>query len=233
MTKTSKRKLALFAAVVAVVGGGLAAVGALGQGTSRRVAHARAVRHVLSLRDLRTAAAYLGIPSTQLAAELQSGKSLTEIADATPGKSGAGVIDALAAGKRRRLQRLASTVTKRAAAEANQPGLLTPARRRGLTGEAAGLAAGRPARVEAGAAEYLGLSPTRLLDELRGRSLAQVAASTPGKSVEGLIAALLVSKRERVQSAVGNHRMTRGRAKAVEGRLLQRVETVINRRYGS
>jgi hypothetical protein len=100
-------------------------------------------------------------------------------------------------------------------------------------GPAAGPAGGPVGRIEALAAEYLGLTPTRLLDELHARSLAQVAAATPGKSVEGLIAALLVSKRERVLSAVGNHRMTQARAKAVEARLLQRVETVINRRYGS
>jgi hypothetical protein len=85
-----------------------------------------------------------------------------------------------------------------------------------LAGTVAAVAAGgsgthrdarsRPARVHgvgardlAAAAGYLGLSPVRLASELQaGRSLAEVADSTPGKSAAGLEAVLVAEKRSRL-----------------------------------
>lgn len=40
---------------------------------------------------------YLGIPSKKIAAKLKAGKTLAEIANATPGKSAAGLVDAIVA----------------------------------------------------------------------------------------------------------------------------------------
>src|SRR4051812_13709805 len=45
--------------------------------------------------ELAAAATYLGITQTQLLTQLQSGKTLAQIADATSGKSTAGLVDAL------------------------------------------------------------------------------------------------------------------------------------------
>ncbi|HLM86594.1 MAG TPA: hypothetical protein VK272_10455 [Solirubrobacteraceae bacterium] len=45
--------------------------------------------------DMRASAAYLGVTAAQLQDELRSGHSLARIADSTPGKSAAGLIDAL------------------------------------------------------------------------------------------------------------------------------------------
>ena len=49
------------------------------------------------------AAGYLGVPAAQLEAELRAGKTLALVAEATAGKSTAGLIDALVAARRERL----------------------------------------------------------------------------------------------------------------------------------
>jgi hypothetical protein len=52
---------------------------------------------------LAAAATYLGISQSALIAQLQSGKTLGEIADATTGKSKAGLVDALVAAEKTEL----------------------------------------------------------------------------------------------------------------------------------
>ena len=47
--------------------------------------------------DLSTAASYLGLTASELQTQLQSGKTLAQIANATSGKSADGVIQALVA----------------------------------------------------------------------------------------------------------------------------------------
>jgi hypothetical protein len=56
----------------------------------------------------RVAASYLGLAPSQLKAELQSGKTLALLAGATPGKSKAGLVDALVASREKRRARAAS-----------------------------------------------------------------------------------------------------------------------------
>ena len=53
--------------------------------------------------DLADAASYLGITQTALETALQSGKTLAQVADATSGKSAAGLIDALVAAEKAEL----------------------------------------------------------------------------------------------------------------------------------
>jgi hypothetical protein len=53
--------------------------------------------------DLAAAASYLGIQVDALVSQLQSGKTLAQIADATSGKSAAGLIDALVAHEKQEL----------------------------------------------------------------------------------------------------------------------------------
>ena len=50
---------------------------------------------------LATAAGYLGLTPQQLITQLQTGKTLAQIADATSGKSASGLIDALAAAEQK------------------------------------------------------------------------------------------------------------------------------------
>ena len=52
---------------------------------------------------LAAAATYLGLNATDLRAQLESGKSLAQIADATSGKSAAGLVDALVADAKTKL----------------------------------------------------------------------------------------------------------------------------------
>jgi len=97
----SLRQKVIAAAAVAVLlaGGALAAVSATGQTNSRKTRSARLARTVQrrASRDLATAAGYLGLSSGQISSELRSGKTLAQIAAATPGKSEQGLIDALVA----------------------------------------------------------------------------------------------------------------------------------------
>jgi hypothetical protein len=73
--------------------------------------------------SLRLAAAgYLGITASQLRDELRSGRTLARIADATPGKSSAGLRDALVVARKARLAQgvAAGKITQARAARAEQ-----------------------------------------------------------------------------------------------------------------
>jgi hypothetical protein len=77
------------------------------------------------------------------------------------------------------------------------------------------------------AATYLGMTRAELRKELRdGRSLAQVAVAK-GKSVDGLVAAMLAAAKERASKAVANGRLTQQRADALLARLTERIERLV------
>jgi hypothetical protein len=220
--RLSRRKVALIAALALVLAGGaVATVTAVGEG-SKHARHARG--GVVGRRDLAAASAYLGVSEEQLASELRSGISLAQVANSTPGRSSAGLVAALVTAKRERLSTLGASVQQRVANEVHRSGpnsvRTTGHRARtGLGGLSSGF--GRLGRV---AASYLGVSPARLQSELRsGRTLAQVAGTTPGRSAIGLINALVKAKRESISSAVGARRLAAVRARAVESRLMRRV----------
>jgi hypothetical protein len=67
--------------------------------------------------DLSAAATYLGITPAALKADLQSGKTLAQVADATSGKSAAGLIDALVASEKSKLDAAVSAGKLTAAQE--------------------------------------------------------------------------------------------------------------------
>jgi hypothetical protein len=89
MTRKRGRKLMICIAVVALLAGAAAAV---------VTAAAPATHHRRG--TLATAAAYLGLNRTRLRSELHAGKTLAQIADASSGKSEAGLIEALVAAKK-------------------------------------------------------------------------------------------------------------------------------------
>jgi hypothetical protein len=215
-------------ATMLAVAGIVAAVAAGGQDHARHARAARAGRHVVSLRDLRAAASYLGITPVRLASDLQSGQSLDAVAAATPGRSAAGLVGALVAEKRQRLGTLAASVTKRANAEATRrdPALAGLSRISHSNQALAG-----PTRLESIAASYLGMSPAALQSALRGRTLAEVAASTPGRSAQGLVAALLSARRENLDAAAGARRFSQARAEARDQHALWVVESFVGRRF--
>lgn len=81
------------------------------------------------------------------------------------------------------------------------------------------------------AARYLGLSRVQLRTELRkGQSLAQIATAR-GKSVDGLVAAMLAPVKERLARAVANERLTQQRSDALLERITDRVERLVQRPF--
>src|SRR2546429_9496281 len=122
---TRLKKLIAGAAVILLLGGAsAAALTATGQG-KRPGGHAARPAHALARlgghRDLSTAASYLGISTAQLAGKLSSRQSLAEIAAATPGRSAAGLIEALVTAKRAALAAIAAKLPRRAPAEVDRP----------------------------------------------------------------------------------------------------------------
>jgi hypothetical protein len=99
------RKLAAGAAVLVVIAGVTVAVVSKGHNGNpvRQAARARrAARPDAGVNILR-AARYLGVSRRRLRSELRAGTTLAQVADATAGRSQAGLIGALVNAKRRRL----------------------------------------------------------------------------------------------------------------------------------
>ena len=105
MTRRLKHRLLIGVAVVAVLAGITTAV----------VMAAQPAAHHRRGGTLATAAGYLGLSPVQLRSELQSGKSLAHIADATSGKCKAGLIAALKAASKQRLAATAASCRDNAA----------------------------------------------------------------------------------------------------------------------
>jgi hypothetical protein len=212
MRRSSKRKLLAGTAVVAALAGGtLAAVTAAGEGPRGHAAGARATGHARADSNIAVAAGYLGLSTAQLRSELQSGKTLAEIANASSGKSEAGLIQALVAARRARLAAASASLPQRVASEVHR-----------------GAGAGRPST----ASRYLGLSAAQLRSEVRsGRTLAQIADATNGKSAAGLIDALVAARKQRLAAALSAGRLTQAQESALLAHLSSRMSARVNRVY--
>ncbi len=90
--------------------------------------------------------------------------------------------------------------------------------------------AGRGAGDVRAAPHYLGISPAALrADRKAGKSLAQIASSTPGKSVAGLEAAIIEAEKTRLAGAVSAGRITAQQEQRRLSRLSSRVEVMLQR----
>ena len=79
------------------------------------------------------------------------------------------------------------------------------------------------------AASYLGLAPADLAAKLRGgTTLAQVAGATQGKTVQGLIDALVSAEKKGLADAVAAKRLTQAQADAIAQELPQRTTDFVN-----
>jgi hypothetical protein len=229
MNRNLKQKLAARAAVLVILAGGaVAAVTATGQAPSYTRATARHSANRLARPGLAPAASYLGMTVSQLEGDLASGKTLAEVADATNGKSAAGLIEALVAVRRQKLTAAAASLTKRVTAAVN---------RRGGPGAANGGARrpgwrrlfAAPTRLGFVAASYLGMPAAQLQSDLRsGETLAQVAKATSGRSEAGLIEALVATRRARLAAAVASGNLPAARASAIGSKLSRRVTRLVN-----
>jgi hypothetical protein len=81
------------------------------------------------------------------------------------------------------------------------------------------------------AAAYLGLSEDQLRDELEGgKTLAQVAKDK-GKSVDGLVDAMLADKKKRIDAAVAAGKITKAERDEFVAGLKARVTNLVNGRF--
>jgi hypothetical protein len=191
-----KTHIALVAAGVAALAGGGTAIAAKG--------HTHTVSRPLTAAfrpgppGLGAAAAYLGTTADALHTQLESGKTLAEIAAATSGKSATGLIAALVADAKAALGANApSDLTERITALVNgHQGM------HGLHGPQGGHVRGLDA-----AATYLGTTAEALRTQLQsGKTLAQIANATSGKSAAGLIDALVADARTHITAEVNGTR---------------------------
>jgi hypothetical protein len=235
-----KQKVVIAAAgAMLLVGVSIAAVSATGQNSPRNNAAAHHDLHRGAARDLAAAAGYLGISPAQLAGELSSAKTLAQVADASAGKSAAGLTQALVAARKARLASVAaklasasSKLPQRVAAEVNRAG--GPAGARHLITAAARLDAlfSAPKASGAVAAGYLGVAPARLKAQLHaGETLAQAADATAGKSQAGLVQALIAPRRSRLAEATAAGRLSKARHSKRLAGLQKRMSALVQRQF--
>ncbi|RKQ86983.1 hypothetical protein C8N24_5002 [Solirubrobacter pauli] len=80
-----------------------------------------------------------------------------------------------------------------------------------------------------GAAEYLGLTQKQLRDQLRdGKSLADIAKATNGKTVDGLKAALKAKATERLDAAVKDGHLTQAQRDKIATELDEHLDDIVN-----
>lgn len=230
MSRSVRQKVIATAAVAVLLGGAaFAAVSATGQGSGHTRAGNRHAVHRVRPRDLQAAAAYLGVPSTQLERELGS-KSLAQIASEHGGKSEQGLTEAILAARRARIAKVSAALPARVKAEVSRSGVTAPAA--ALRGHRALALFTAPGHLGAVAAGYLGIVPAQLRDRLKaGESLAQLAEAAAGKSKEGLIAALVAAKQQKLANALAGRNVAPSSAERRERRLRKRMNALAERKF--
>jgi hypothetical protein len=234
LNRSRKQKILAGAAVAALIAGGtIAAVAGTGGDSGSRARGTAAGRapQLPPHGDLAVAAAYLGIAPARLLDDLRSAQTLAQVASATKGRSVAGLIDRIVAAREATLAAAARSGQITAAQEKGAIASLR-ARVRVRVNRVGGYptAVGRRAvAAPAAAAAYLGISQTRLRDELRaGKTLAELANGARGKSASGLIAAIVADTKARLAIAVAAGRLTPASEKLLLARLQRRIATEVN-----
>jgi DNA-binding phage protein len=160
---------------------------------------------------LATAATYIGITEAALRTELQTGKTLAEIAVAH-GKTRDGLIAALSA-----------EATKQITTAVDQPG--TSFAKPGGRGGPGGF---RITNEEAAAAAYLGTTEADLrAKEQAGQTLAQIAVAA-GKTRDGLIAAMVNDANTKIDAALAAGTITAAQATAQKASVSARVTAEVD-----
>jgi hypothetical protein len=224
-----RQKIAAALAAAAVLGGGSAVVMAATDGhhgPRHRGAAARAHGAVSA------AARYLGLSPQELRRRLRSGQSLGQVANAAGGRSAAGLIEAMVAARAARLKAAVAAGRLSPASAAVRASHLSQrvTRRVDARGRAGGPAAGAHRPGLSAAAAYLGISRAKLKSALRqGRTLAQVASATPGRSAAGLVAALTAAHTAALDAAVAAGTMSATREHQLLRHLGQRVAVEVAR----
>ena len=189
--------------------------------------------HAASLLD--DAASYLGLTEAELRTKLRNGNSLADIAT-EQGKSVDGLVDALVAAEKKQLGAAVKagklTDAQRDRIETNLEDRVTDAVNAELPsfGFKFGPGAFLPSRgshLDA-AASYLGVTESELQADLReGKSLADVAKEE-GKSVDGLVDALVAAEKKELDEAVQDGRLTDTQRDKLASTLEERVTDLVN-----
>jgi hypothetical protein len=96
-----------------------------------------------------------------------------------------------------------------------------------------GFGFGGPGGKLSAAASYLGLSESALFQQLQsGKTLAQIANATSGKSAAGLVDALVSAARSQIASAVKSGRLTQAMADRITADLQARISAMVNGSFG-
>ncbi len=177
--------------------------------------------------DIGAAARYLGLDPAKLRLELRQGQTLAAIARATQGRSVDGLAAALAETKAARVraaikggklrettgQAQLATVTERARAELG--------RYRPIVGLGGALIP---------AAKYLGMSRAALLRGVRaGQTLAMITSRRKGRSVSGLIDALVATRAARISAAVRLGALSPSEGAELRATLRRRMSALVER----
>jgi hypothetical protein len=209
MTTFLKRRLPILAAIlVLILGGAVAAMAAGTSGGSHH--HHRAGAHSgRAGRLLQSAATYIGVPVETLTADLRAGRSLGQVA-VEAGRTEAGLVKTLTATASSGVEERLSELVKR-------PGGLHASH-------------GRAHGMRLAAAGYLGITPTQLRADLHaGRTLADIANSTPGHSSAGLVSALVAAREALISADHTGSKAGATISAARSARLRRRITTFVDR----
>jgi hypothetical protein len=229
MSRIRTRNVMLAVAIAAVAAGVIVAVTADGGHNSASSTRAPANgASAATAGEVVLAASYLGVTPTQLHKEMRSGRTLAQIANATGGKSATGLLNALVSAKAGKLR---TTLAARKLSPRQEKTRLTDLRTR-IRAQLNRLRADR-IRGYVGltaTARYLGVSGAQLRAELlSGRSLAQIAAATPGKSASGLIDARVSAREAGIKAALMSGAITHPQASRLLSSLRARITHEVQR----
>jgi len=232
MTKSRKTHVAIAVAAASLAGAG-AAVAESSHPHSGTLSHGLRAGGPGGMHDdLSAAATYLGLTESGLQTKLRSGTTMADVANAIDGKSADGLIEALVAAAKKNIaadvssgrltqsqaDAILSGLKQHVTARVNSAG--PPGGPYGHGGPRGGLDA---------AAAYLGLSETVLRTQLQsGKTLAEIADATAGKSKAGLVAALVADEKSHLTEAVKVGRLTESQADAMAANIEARVTDLVN-----
>ncbi len=223
MSRQTKRWALIGAAAAAVVAGILIALLAGGSHGSSRGGSSTAGTDA---GPVAAAAGYLGVSRPQLRQELQHGKSLAGVATAQ-GKSRQRLIEVL---MQHRAAAIARALANGSITAAEERARLAALRARVTRAVDRSFRGGSLTRRDLGAAaRYLGSSRARLAARVRaGRTLAQVAAATAGKSSAALVDAVAASRRRSIAAETASGRISKATETALLHNVRSRVLAAVN-----
>jgi hypothetical protein len=229
MRRTRTRNVMLAVAIAAALAGVIIAVTADGgHGSASSVITRTTGASAAAASEAVLAADYLGVTPTQLRKEMQSGRTLAQIANATGGKSATGLLNALVSAKAGKLR---SRVAAGKLSMKQESTRLADLRTR-IHAQINRLHADRvPGYVGlAATARYLGVSASQLRAELlSGRSLAQIAATTPGRSASGLVDTRVSAREVEIKAALASGKIAHAQASRLLSNLRARVTREVQR----